>query len=361
MKQKIRSFLAVAFSACLLSACDKPNSSTEVPQSAVEKNNVSINRPLNVVAPWEITSVDPSKSGYIFQRLQLAETLIDADDKGNLLPALATSWQSNDSADEWILTLRENVKFHDGTILNADNVVQSLTVALAKPGPLKSILIKKITALSPTQVQISLEKPLVSLPAYLAHATTIILAKSAFDAENNVIAIVGTGAYKADKIEPPQKIEQTAFVDYWGEKAKISQVTYLANSRSETRTLLAQSNPNYLVFNLDPASLAKLKQDPNLILSSKSIARTIQYKVNAKHPLFENIEVRQALSDAIDRAGIAQSVLRIEKGIAEQIVPEAFSDWRVHAEYKQPDSVAIKARLIALGFVEDTQGMLHKD
>lgn len=361
MKQKIRTLVATVLSACLLAACDKPSQKAEQSQSAVEKNQVSINQPLNVVAPWEITSVDPSKSGYIFQRLQLAETLVDADEKGNLLPALAVSWQSNATADEWTFTLRENVKFHDGSILTAENVVQSLTAALAKPSPLKSVSIKKITALSANQVQISLEKPLVSLPAYFAHSTTIILAKSAFDTDNNVQAIIGTGAYKADKIEPPQKIEQTAFTDYWGEKAKITQVTYLANSRSETRTLLAQSNANYLVFNLDPASLARLKQDPNLVLASKSIARTIQYKVNAKHPLFENVEVRQALSDAIDRAGIAQSVLRIENGIADQLVPEAFADWRVATEYKQPDYAAIKARLVALGFTTDEQGMLHQN
>lgn len=97
--------------------------------------------------------------------------------------------------------------------------------------------------------------------------------------KNEVKQVIGTGAYQATKIEPPQKIEQKAFADYWGEKAKIQNVTYLANSRSETRALLAQSKPNYLVFTLDSASLERLQQDTNIQVQSKSLARTIQYKV----------------------------------------------------------------------------------
>ncbi len=333
----------------------------EVDQSAVKNPPVSTQKDLIIVTPWEITSTDPSKSGYIFQRLQLAETLLETDGQGRLQPALAESWQANDKADEWTFKLRPAVKFHDGSPLKAENVVQSLQAALAKPTPLKNTLIKTIDAQGDDVVRITLEKPLAAFPAYLAHYSTIILATSAFDAQNNVHKIVATGPYQAVKIEPPQKIEQIAFADYWGEKAKIRQVSYLANSRSETRTLLAQSEPNYLVFNLDPASVNRLQQDPNLQLQSKSIARTIQFKVNAANPLFADVEVRRALSDAIDRQGIAQSVLRIDNGAAEQLFPQAFSDWRLNVNAVQPDYAAIKARLIALGYQTDEQGMLVKD
>lgn len=344
-----------------LVACDQYAKTNEVKTQSAVENQPVLQQELTIVTPWEITSEDPSKSGYIFQRLQLAETLVDADEKGKLLPALADSWSSNGAGDEWTFKLRPMVKFHDGSVLTADNVIQSLQTALNKPTPLKNTQIKDIRALDSQTVLFKLEQPLLSFPAYLAHATTIILASSAFDQQNNVVNIIGTGPYQAVKIEAPQKIEQRAFTDYWGEKAKIEQITYLANSRSETRTLLAQSKPNYLVFNLDPASISRLQQDPNLNIQSQSIARTIQFKVNAAHPLFADVNVRQALSDAIDRQGIAQSVLRIDNGAAEQIVPEAFSDWRLNVESKQPDYSAIKQRLIDLGYQTDEQGRLVKE
>lgn len=316
---------------------------------------------LIVVTPWELTSIDPSKSGFIFQRLQLAETLVDTAQNADLQPMLAQSWSANDKGDVWTFVLRDGVKFHNGSSLTADDVVKSLDVALTKPTALKSALISKIKAIDSQTVEITLEKPLMSLPAYLAHATSIILAKSSFDDNNEVKELIGTGPYYATKIEPPQKIEQKAFADYWGEKAKIQDVTYLANSRSETRTLLAQSKPNYLVFTLDSASLSRLQQDPNLQVKSKSLARTIQYKVDAKNPLFNDVNVRQALSDAIDRQAIAQSVMRADNAVAEQILPPVFKDWQIKAATQAPDPQAIKQRLLGLGFTEDANGMLQKD
>lgn len=316
---------------------------------------------LIVVTPWELTSTDPSKSGFIFQRLQIAETLVDAKQNAELQPMLAQSWSANDKGDVWTFVLRDGVKFHDGSPLTADDVVKSLQVALSKPTALESAAIAQMKAIDSKTVEITLEKPLMSFPAYLAHATSIILASSSFDENNEVTQLIGTGPYYVTKFEPPQKIEQKAFADYWGEKAKIQDITYLANSRSETRTLLAQSKPNYLVFTLDSASLTRLKQDPNLQVQSKSLARTIEYKVNADNPFFSDVRVRQALSDAIDRQGIAQSVMHTDNAVAAQILPPIFKDWQINTLNQQPDPKAIKQRLLDAGFSADSDGMLQKD
>ena len=50
-------------------------------------------KPVQVVAPWEIGSLDPSKSGYVFTRMQITETLVAVDEQGALAPGLATRWQ----------------------------------------------------------------------------------------------------------------------------------------------------------------------------------------------------------------------------------------------------------------------------
>ena len=316
---------------------------------------------LIVVTPWELTAMDPSKSGFIFQRLQIAETLVDTKQNAELQPMLAQSWSANDKGDVWTFVLRDDVVFHDGSPLTADDVVKSLQVALTKPTALESAAISKMKAIDSKTVEITLDKPLMSFPAYLAHATSIILAKSSFDNDNEVKELIGTGPYYVTKFEPPQKIEQKAFADYWGKKASIQNITYLANSRSETRTLLAQSKPNYLVFTLDSASLTRLQQDPNLQVKSKSLARTIEYKVNAGNPLFRDVAVRRALSDAIDRQGIARSVMHAENAVAEQILPPIFKDWQIKAPTQTPNPEAIKQRLLDAGFTADSDGMLQKD
>lgn len=367
-------FLMAMTGMASLTACSQPaeQSSTatksEDTQTTDSKSNDDSNanatKELMVVTPWEVSTFDPSKSGFIFQRIGLTETLVDADGQGTLKPALATKWTTNAEGTEWTFTLRDDVTFHDGTSLTANNVVKSITVALTKPTALEKANVKNITAIDEHTVKFTLDKPLFSFPAYLAHATTAILADASFSGEagkEEVTNIVATGAYQLETLEPPQKVTEKAYANYWGEKAKIQNVTYLANSRSETRTLLAQSEPNYLVYTLDKASLGKLEQDPNLNVMSKALTRTILLKVNNTNPMFAKADVRRALSDAIDRKGLAITVMNSEDTIAEQILPKAFGDWMVSAEYKKPDYPAIKQRLIDAGFTQGEDGMLSLD
>ncbi|NJO39098.1 MAG: hypothetical protein HC871_17750 [Rhizobiales bacterium] len=47
---------------------------------------------IKVAAPWEIKGADPATSGYVFLRMDVMETLVEADAEGELLPGLATAW-----------------------------------------------------------------------------------------------------------------------------------------------------------------------------------------------------------------------------------------------------------------------------
>ncbi|MGA9286748.1 MAG: ABC transporter substrate-binding protein, partial [Anaerobacillus sp.] len=52
------------------------------------------------------------------------DTLLDyGDDNTDVEPALATDWDVSDDGKTYTFTLREGVKFHDGTDFNADAVV----------------------------------------------------------------------------------------------------------------------------------------------------------------------------------------------------------------------------------------------
>ncbi|MDO4451048.1 MAG: ABC transporter substrate-binding protein [Moraxella sp.] len=339
--------------AAILVACggDKSQTSTQAPTD----------KALTVVTPWEITNADPSTSGFVYQRLGIGETLTDVDDKGAIIPALAETWETPDNGKTWTFTLRGDVKFHDGTPMTAKEVANSLNIALKKPTALENAKISTIEATDDKTLTFTLSEPVTTLPAFLAHATAIILAPASFDDKGQATTIIGTGAYKADNIEPPQKLEQSAYGDYWGQKASINRITYLANSRSETRTLLAEGNDDHLVYTLDSASLKRLQANPDLQVATATLARTIALKMNIADPRFADKVVRQALSDAIDRDAIAQSVLRIGDAGAYELLPPMFGGWQVGNHKKgTPDYTAIKATLLANGFTEQGD-LLHKD
>ena len=75
---------------------------------------------LKIVGPLEIKGLEPNKAGYIFSRLQIGENLITIDEKGQLKPALATNWQASKDGLTWTFKIREDVKFHDDTNLDAN-------------------------------------------------------------------------------------------------------------------------------------------------------------------------------------------------------------------------------------------------
>lgn len=335
---------------------------TQNPQQNVQKTetkDIKNNEltQITVIAPWELNSLHPTQSGVIFQRMNLAETLVEANEKGELVPGLATEWHSNEDATEWTFTLRD-ATFHNGEKLNAQIVVKNLNLVMNQPSILKKAFIKEINVLSQNQLKFKLTKSFVPFPSFLTHYSTIILAEESFNEKNEVIQIIGTGAFKANKIEAPQKIEAIRFEQYWGEKPKVLHANYLASSRSETRVLMAQSDATSLVFNLDTASVARLKNNPDLTLTSGSIARTIQMKMDVAKPFFKDLAIRQALSQAINRKAIAEQVLKIEDGIADQILPKAFADWRVENKDEIVDLTTIKQNLIAAGYQFNNEGKL---
>ncbi|MBT0568949.1 ABC transporter substrate-binding protein [Curvibacter sp. CHRR-16] len=312
---------------------------------------------LKVVAPWEITGLDPAKAGYVFTRMRVAETLVDVADDGSLRGALATRWTVSKDALQWRFTLRSGVKFHDGTACDSAAVVRSLELALQQPGLLRTAGIQKISA-DGTDVVIQLAKPFGALPAYLAHSSAQILAPAAYAADGSVKRIVATGPYQVASLQAPQKMALERFAAYWGSAPAIAQAQYLAVSRAETRAMLAESGQADLVFSHDPAALERLRRNANLTLLSQPVPRTIYIKVNAHHPLLKDVRVRQALSMALDRAGIGAAVLRDPKAAATQLFPPFMAEWHVPGLAPlQRNAAQARQLLQAAGWVQGADGM----
>ena len=57
---------------------------------------------------------------------QIRNCLTEVDDKGNILPELAKSWESSSDAKNWTFKLRQGVEFHNGKTLEADDIVFSI-------------------------------------------------------------------------------------------------------------------------------------------------------------------------------------------------------------------------------------------
>ncbi|MEE4315733.1 MAG: ABC transporter substrate-binding protein [Erythrobacter sp.] len=315
---------------------------------------------LDVVAQFEIQAPEPSTSGYVFTRMGIAETLVNADADGRLTAGLATAWSMSGDALTWTFTLRDGVTFHDGTAMTAETVVNALETARAKPGPLAGLPITGIAA-GDGAITVTLSEPLAALPAFLAEYRAQILAPASYGPDGAGVQIIGTGPYRITDLQPPLSLDATAFEGYWGPAPHIADVSYSGVSRVETRALMAESDEAEFVFGLDPASVSRLALLDGTEVLSVAIPRTLLIKVNAGHPFLSESEARRALSLAIDRAGIAKAVLRYPEG-ATQLFPPSVEGW--HDETLPPLEYDVaKARdiLTGLGWREGGDGILTRD
>lgn len=318
-------------------------------------------RTLKLVAPWEIKSPDPAKSGYIYLRMEILETLTSVDHDGNHRPCLATKWTSSPDGLEWQFTIREGVKFHDGTFMTPEAVVKALRIALKKPGMLKKTPINKISNIG-NVVIFSLERPYAILDSVLSHYSTAILAPAAYTEDGEVKELIATGAYKTLYIKPPQELQARYFREYWGEKPKILSTHYLAVSRNETRVLMAQSGDADVIFTLDPVTLNRLKKFKRISAFVASLPRTVVIKPNCALPGLQTAQLRKALSNGLDRKGIGLAVMRREESAAYQLFPESLGPWHVPA-LSEPNGgeQTYKQLMIAEGWQENKKGYLEKE
>ena len=315
---------------------------------------------LDVAAQFEIQGPEPSTSGYIFTRMGITETLVNADAEGRLTPGLSTGWEVSEDALSWRFAIREDVLFHDGTPLTAKAAAAALESARAKPGPLQGLAIEEIVA-EDGAVVVSLSESLAALPAFLAEFRAQILAPAAYGPDGMAVDVIGTGPYRVTDMAPPLSLTADAFTEYWGEAPQIASVSYAGVSRVESRALMAKSGDADFVFGLDPASVARLSASDAVDVLSVAIPRTLLLKVNAGHPFLSDVEARQALSLAIDREGIAKAVLRYPED-ADQLFPQSLAEW--HDDALAPlgyDPDAAKALLADLGWEPGADGILMRD
>lgn len=282
---------------------------------------------LKIVGAWKISGMEPAQSGYIFARTQVAETLMTVDKTGKVIPSLAKSIKVSNDGLTWDITLKQGIKFHDGSKLNAALVVYNLnrevvlTKSVLRKIPLKSIEVKN------GKVQINLNSQFSPLPAYLAHYSTIILSKNSFDKNGKVTNIIGTGAYKIKSIKVPSSIKLTKNNHWWNGQANIKDISYLAVPKDEARTLMIKSGESDIAYSILPISAKSLKNNPKLNTTVVAIPRTSMLKVNAASPYLSNTNLREAISLSINRKGIAKALLHNENLAATQMFPVGVNGW----------------------------------
>ncbi len=241
------------------------------------------------------------------------ETLLWYDEEGNVIPWLATRWEVSDDGLTYTFYLREGVKFHDGSELDAETVCLNVERWINPDArvPLRSQLgpVKGCNAVDKYTVEITLEKPyapfLRAIASYLMITSRPTLERFGADV---ITEPVGTGPYRFVRWEKGKEIVLERFEDYWGDVPPTRRLVWQIFPEAGTRLAALRAGDVDAAF-LPPASeYPKLKDDPNFKVYSPVTTRVIFIALLPKGPL-NDVRVRQAINYAVDKEAIVRNVL----------------------------------------------------
>jgi ABC-type transport system substrate-binding protein len=254
----------------------------------------------------------------------MAETLVTVDEKGAIKPLLATRWDPSSDGMSWTFTLRQGVKFQDGTPFNAQAVKYSIDRLLspntfrALPGILGGKTgIDKVDVIDDGHVKFTLKTRLAPFVAAMTQTGAAIISPASVNVAPNkpeqVTQPVGTGPYKFKERVAGDHVTLTINKDYWGSQ-KPNYDTQIIKVVPEAASREAQVKSGGVdVINLPPANdIPQLQNDPNVKVIFGPSDRTIQVIINTQdfnQPLLNKPEVRQALNYAVDKDAIIKNVL----------------------------------------------------
>lgn len=287
---------------------------------------------LRVSVPHEVVELDPHAKNQLasFSIVsQIYEPLVTTDASMQIQPCLASRWENPDPS-TWVFHLRENVRFHDGKIFDAEDVVFTLDRLLRKPDLEMSgylLYIDSVSALDPHTVRIRTTKPLAVLLNKLRFISIVPkgATREALNARPD-----GTGAYRLAGWAPGRMLRLVRNDDYWGAKPAFRRVTFRLDRTPEEalsdllagRSDMAQCNskklgaalagkPRYRTFRKTSIFVKYLGYD---------FGHDAPEGVEPRPNPFRKLLVREAMNVAIDRRRLIAS-LPYEAVPATQLVP----------------------------------------
>jgi peptide/nickel transport system substrate-binding protein len=259
-------------------------------------------------------SLDPTVGSipWNLQQLGMGETLTRVDRTSTIVPWLAQSVTPTDDHD-WQVVLRDGVTFYDGRPVDAAAVQKSLERSIAKDPDAASLLpAESITATAPNTLMIRTKDPAPALMAALAHYSLLIHDADAADADPTGFAQSPnlTGPFKPVSFSKGAEIRLQRNDRYWGNRPQVSDVDVLLVPDANARTSALLSGQVDLAYQPSPDGVAALQQRSDLTVKAPTVAYQYFVVLNLRKPQFQDQEVRQALSLAIDRTSLATNVLR---------------------------------------------------
>ncbi len=262
----------------------------------------------------DTTGLDPHKQT-AFASLRLLELiyepLVTLDQDLNIVPMLAESWEFNADSTQLTMKLREGVTFHDGSTFDSADVKATFTRLLDEAtGSAARSNYTSITSIDTPDaytVVFNLNTPDVPILAAMASVNASIVSEEAVAANEFEQKAIGTGPFVLDQWIPEEKTTLRRNDNWWieGPYPDGVEMRVIPNEATIVAALRA-GEIDFALLN-DPLAAVLLKDDPNIVLNRVPALAYHVFQLNAARAPMDKLEVRQAISCAIDRQEVLET------------------------------------------------------
>lgn len=264
---------------------------------------------------------DSSDAVFVSQNMRIWEPLITMDEEGEPSPALATEWNKNEDATEWVFTLRKGVKFHDGSDFNADVVL--LNFERWKKGPFSSEFnginmentfpgLQEVKKADDYTIALAFEEPVPTLDYNMMDYGSPIFQPGCFGEDGTFVKdAIGTGPYKLKEYKKDEYCLVERFEDYWGEKAKAKYIRCRTIPDANTKISALKSEEIMAVMDIgaiQPNLAKELLKDERFQVTSSITSKTHHIQINMNKEPFSDVRLRKAMSMMVDRDAIVEQL-----------------------------------------------------
>ncbi len=239
------------------------------------------------------------------------DRLFTPDNNGRPQSQIFDRWERSPDGLVWRLSIRDGIKFHDGTIVTAETVEQDLEPevrqALRSPG---LIDVSTITAPDSHTVVIELKRPSSLLMDDLSGKA---LERSVDD------HAVGIGPFVADSVSS-DRASLHAFDDYFQGRPSIGRLELISypTVRTAWAAMMRGEIDSLYEVGSEAADFVEAESTVRVYSFARPYVHTLGF--NVRRPVFKRPEVRQAINEAIDRDAILHAVLRDRGRVAQGYV-----------------------------------------
>ncbi len=265
--------------------------------------------------------------------VNLYDSLVELDPNTltNVKPALAKSWDISPDGKTLTFHLRDNVTFHSGNPLTAEDVVWSmrrlLHLNLAQASVWKSYGFSKknidqqIKALDDYTVELTLPKAndpqlvIYSLGALgnlgVLDRKTVLSHEVNSDWGNRWLTTneAGSGPFMLETWQAKDVLRMQRNPNYWREEPKMNRVVLRHFQESQTLRLMVEKGDLDIASNMAVADINALRKDPQLTVEAVQKGTVYYVAMSMKEAHFANPKVREAVRYLIDYQGINKALM----------------------------------------------------